>query len=242
MAAPSPASVAPSLQQAATFHHRSQSDSETPTIDGSPITVLTSSSDSVSCKTSSAVETKEETADLKGQNLPSPSDYLERSERKPITWGFFRVVATVVKIIFSFALVIALAVGYGLSIKVIDISVTSIGLYGTILVVDFIVQYSCAIANRWDVTRIVNKARKRTALNNADDVSAPTPYDGVINGGAEVSIAVVGYREDEQAWKECLRSLQRHRVAALWLLSEPRQVVRAESRKPAWTGLTASHP
>lgn len=171
--------------------------------------MTSSSSDSASRKTSSSVESKQDTTDVKRQDLPSPSDYLERSERKPITWNFFRIVATVVKIIFSLALVIALAVGYGLSIKVIDISVTSIGLYGTILVVDFIVQYSCAIANRWDVSRIVNRARQRNAQNSVEGTASPLSSEPLINGGAEVSIAVVGYREDEQAWKECLRSLQR---------------------------------
>ncbi|CAO1614877.1 unnamed protein product [Sympodiomycopsis kandeliae] len=166
----------------------------------------------------SAQSEKDIVLDLQVTELPPVSAYLTPSNRKLPKWTLLRVIGTVIKIVFSLALVIALAVGYGLSIKVVDISVTSIGLYGTILVVDFIAQYSCAIINRWDVSRIAKKAKRNIVATATEGSSTHQEKQStaqgqtkapLMNPDAEVSIAVVGYREDEEAWKLCLRSLQK---------------------------------
>lgn len=126
-----------------------------------------------------------------------------------------------VKIAFSLGLVIALVVGYGLGFKVLDIGLTSVGLYGTILIADFIVQFSCAMLNRLDVNRILSAQRKASRaraaaqpdVHCASDEERNRGIDDTMNPTADISIAVVGYREEEQAWRQCLRSLQKQTLA-----------------------------
>lgn len=127
----------------------------------------------------------------------------------------FRYVCNLIKIAFSLGLVVALAVGYGLGFRVLDIGITSVGLYGTILIVDFIVQFSCAMLNRVEVNRIASLQRKASKAIAAHMQALPVSGEknttwnhDLMNPNADVSIAVVGYREEEQAWRQCLRSLQ----------------------------------
>jgi len=113
-----------------------------------------------------------------------------------------RIFPCIIKLVLSFVLVMSLIVGYALSFKVVTVGPLSIGLYGIILLVDFLVQFSCAMLNRRDVNRIAAQAKGAT-----DDIAnekASTPSEPQ----ADISIAVVGYREDEDAWRKCLRSLQ----------------------------------
>ncbi|KAH7013023.1 hyaluronan synthase 2 [Ilyonectria destructans] len=93
----------------------------------------------------------------------------------------------------AFGLIGALIAGYCIGLRVFDLDITAVGLYGTILISEYLIQLTCAIINRFDIDRIA-----------ADG----TPEHNLLNPGSEVSIAVVGYREDEQAWRLCLRSLQ----------------------------------
>ncbi|PWN17925.1 hypothetical protein BCV69DRAFT_285517 [Microstroma glucosiphilum] len=162
--------------------------------------------------------------------------YLEPPDRPIVKMSVFGYLKMIVKSIFSAALVIVLIFGYTYSIKVIDLHVTTVGIYGTILMADFLTQYSCAICNRWDVVNIVRRRkakmgcpperRRRPWQVEAKQDPVPEPSDDpekqgqapevprnqLMNPDAEISIAVVGYREDEQAWKECLRSLQKQKL------------------------------
>ncbi|KAJ7594665.1 hyaluronan synthase 2 [Mycena floridula] len=103
------------------------------------------------------------------------------------------IIACIIKFLLSMVLVASLIVGYALSFKVVTIGPVSLGLYGIILLTDFLVQFSCALINRIKVNRIAARAKR-------DNETA------VMNG--DISIAVVGYREDDGAWRKCLRSLQ----------------------------------
>lgn len=106
------------------------------------------------------------------------------------------------KLTLSFTLLISVIVGYALAFKVITIGPVSIGLYGIILLLDFLVQFTCAMLNRRSVNRIAAKAKGTT--DNIANEKASSPDEP----RADISIAVVGYREDEDAWRKCLRSLQ----------------------------------
>lgn len=162
--------------------------------------------------------------------------YLEPPYRPIIKMTGFGYLKMIIKSIFSAALVIVLIFGYAYSIKVVDLHVTTVGIYGTILMADFITQYTCAIFNRWDVVRLVRRRkammgcpperRRKPWQTEAKQDPLPNPIDDpekqgqapevprnhLMNPDAEISIAVVGYREDEQAWKECLRSLQKQKL------------------------------
>lgn len=112
---------------------------------------------------------------------------------------------------FAFGLIGALIAGYIIGIQVLDLSVTYVGLYGVILISEYLVQLGCAIFNRYDINRIVNKQRKKVATYTTD-VEKGLKHDAskdLLNPGGQVSIAVVGYREDENAWRLCLKSLQK---------------------------------
>jgi hyaluronan synthase len=114
-------------------------------------------------------------------------------------------------ILLAFGLIGAIVTGYCIGLSLFDLGITSIGLYGTILIVEYLVQLCCAIINRIDVNRIVNNVAKKTANTMAaGDCEKGTKGTSspLLNPGSEVSIVVVGYREDEQAWRQCLRSLQ----------------------------------
>ncbi|KAL6408378.1 Hyaluronan synthase 2 [Ilyonectria robusta] len=112
----------------------------------------------------------------------------------------------------AFGLIGALIAGYCIGLRVFDLDITAVGLYGTILISEYLVQLCCAIINRFDIDRIVNNlAKKRAnaqAAGDCEKAADGTPEHNLLNPGSEVSIAVVGYREDEQAWRLCLRSLQ----------------------------------
>lgn len=62
---------------------------------------------------------------------------------------------------------------------------------GVIIFADFITQFSCAVLNRWKAVRITKK------------------YEQARSSPLDISVAVVGYREDSEAWKKCLESLQK---------------------------------
>ncbi|KAK0384312.1 hypothetical protein NLU13_8400 [Sarocladium strictum] len=129
-------------------------------------------------------------------------------ERKPLTINPFLATFNIVS---SFGLVGALIAGYVIGLRLLDLDITSIGLYGAILMTEYLVQLACAVINRFEVDRIVRKRIKKTAVAQ-DDCEKGVPHDSsrtaLLNPEGDVSIAVVGYREDEQAWRDCLRSLQ----------------------------------
>lgn len=135
-------------------------------------------------------------------------------ERKPLKINpFLAFINTTV----AFGLIAALITGYAIGLSVLDLGITSVGLYGTILVSEYLIQLFCAIINRYDVNRIVKNVRKKSANSQAagdcEKGSSTDPSAALLNPGAEISIAVVGYREDEQAWRQCLRSLQTQTLA-----------------------------
>jgi hyaluronan synthase len=129
--------------------------------------------------------------------------------RKPLRVNYLKATFN---IILSFGLIVALITGYAIGLSIFDLGVTSIGLYGTILLSEYLVQVFCAVSNRVDVNRIANNLKKKTTecqqvvdCERGERNSAST---GIMNPYSQVSIAVVGYREDEKSWRECLRSLQ----------------------------------
>lgn len=123
------------------------------------------------------------------------------------------------KLVLSLGTLTVLIIGYALAIQVIIIgSVTSIGCYGLAIVVDYLVQLSGAFANRHDVNRIVARRqaenqRQRTAtldeLAERGEVVDEAAVDTLLCPDGSVSVAVVGYREDVKAWRDCLCSLQK---------------------------------
>ncbi|KIW02352.1 uncharacterized protein PV09_06174 [Verruconis gallopava] len=129
--------------------------------------------------------------------------------RKPLK---VNIIKAVFNIILAFGLIAALLTGYAIGLQLYDFGITSIGLYGAILISEYIIQFSCAIGNRIQVNRITdNLTRKRINASLAGDCekgTKTTPTAKLLNPDGDVSIAVVGYREDEQAWRQCLRSLQ----------------------------------
>ena len=137
----------------------------------------------------------------------------ESPPRKPLKLNPFYATFN---FILAFGLIGVLIAGYVVGIEVIDVTVTSVGLYGTVLISEYLIQLSCAILNRIDVNRIVrNKAKQNATARYTGDVESGLKIDAsedLLNPGAEVSIAVVGYREDEEAWRQCLRSLQKQKL------------------------------
>ncbi|KAI8931354.1 hypothetical protein NX059_011692 [Plenodomus lindquistii] len=136
------------------------------------------------------------------------STVFETPTRKPLKVNVFLATFNV---LFSFGLIAALIAGYGISLVLVDFGLSSIGLYGAILMSQYFVQLTCALFNRHDINRIVKNRAKKVASYTADAEKAfsRTTNSTVLNPEAQVSIAVVGYREDEKAWRECLRSLQK---------------------------------
>jgi hyaluronan synthase len=130
-------------------------------------------------------------------------------QRKPLK---INPISATFNTVLAFGLLGGLVAGYCIGLRVFDLGITSIGLYGTILISDYLIQLSCAIINRFDVNRIVNNLAKKTANAQAaadcEKGTKGTSSSALLNPDSEVSIAVVGYREDEQAWRQCLRSLQ----------------------------------
>ncbi|KAJ7582054.1 hyaluronan synthase 2 [Mycena floridula] len=99
--------------------------------------------------------------------------------------------ACMTKALLSTLLVVSLIIGYS--------GPLSLGLYGVILIIDFLVQFTCATLNRILVDRIAQRARQ-------------TPENGGSLPG-DISIAVVGFRENDEAWRKCLESLQRQTLS-----------------------------
>ncbi|KAI5369458.1 hypothetical protein Slin15195_G003340 [Septoria linicola] len=112
----------------------------------------------------------------------------------------------IVNFALAFGLIGALIAGDAIGLSIFDLGIISIGLYGTILLLEYFVQVLCAVLNRLDINRIA--IRKQMAIGSRSDCEK-----GGLSGSnasiqtAEVAVAVVGYREDEQAWRQCLRSL-----------------------------------
>ncbi|KXT05526.1 hypothetical protein AC578_3718 [Pseudocercospora eumusae] len=140
--------------------------------------------------------------------------FFDIPQRKPLKINPFKAAFN---IILAFGLIGVLIAGYAIGLQVFDLGITSIGLYGTILLSEYFVQVVCAISNRFDVDRIATRLMGRSqcesrAMTECEkgDIGHSPP---LMNPGSQVSIAVVGYREDEQAWRHCLRSLQTQRLA-----------------------------
>ncbi|KAK9893455.1 glycosyltransferase family 2 protein [Cystobasidium minutum MCA 4210] len=100
-------------------------------------------------------------------------------------------VCVVAKLGFAGSLVIGILVAYGLRFSVTSAGPFTLGLYGVVILADFIVQTTCAFANRKKTERLAKRCEK----------AGVAPLD--------IIIAVVGYREDSEAWKKCLHSLQK---------------------------------
>lgn len=147
---------------------------------------------------------------LAGNRTPffDPTEVFDTPQRKPLKVNPFKAVFN---ISLSFGLIGALIAGYVIGLSIFDLGITSIGLYGTILISEYLIQLFCAVTNRFDVNRIVRSlAKRRSAERAAGDYEKglDVSTSNLLNPNGDVSIAVVGYREDEQAWKQCLRSLQ----------------------------------
>ncbi|TFK46994.1 hypothetical protein OE88DRAFT_1637266, partial [Heliocybe sulcata] len=114
-----------------------------------------------------------------------------------------------VKIVLSLSVVISLLVGYGLRLKIVKFGHYSFGMYGLLLVIDFVVQTIAASVNRHRVVKITKASNMTKGVQQLKDKAAgkEVPEAEQIQL-PEVSIAVVGYREDEEAWIACLKSLQ----------------------------------
>ena len=129
--------------------------------------------------------------------------------RKPLRINPF--VATF-NITVAFGLIAALITGYVLGLMILDLSITTVGLYGIVLISEYLIQLCCAVINRFDINRIVKKAAEKRSnsqlAGDSEKASKGASTTGILNPDGDVSIAVVGYREDEQAWRQCLRSLQ----------------------------------
>ncbi|EPS98860.1 hypothetical protein FOMPIDRAFT_1031179 [Fomitopsis schrenkii] len=111
------------------------------------------------------------------------------------------------KIAASLGVVSSLLIGYGLGVKIVTVGPWSFGMYGLILILDFITQTIAASFNRRRVNKLtaasplVKGVAERIAAKDELPTTEPAPLP-------EASIAVVGYREDEEAWVACLKSLQ----------------------------------
>ena len=143
------------------------------------------------------------------------------------------VIFCIIKLILSFGIVIVLIVSYALSIRVGSIGPWSLGTYGIILLIDFFVQFTCSLFNRYSVNRIA--ARASGAASNTDNEKALYP---------DISVTVVGYREDEDAWRKCLHSLQQQTLRPRSLIAvvdgnEPADLVMADAFEREFQGQNA---
>ncbi|KAI0702366.1 nucleotide-diphospho-sugar transferase [Cerioporus squamosus] len=117
-----------------------------------------------------------------------------------------RPILATIKVSLSLAVVFSLMVGYGLRLKIVSFGAYSFGMYGLLLIIDFIVQASAATYNRHRVNRLTKKS---PITKGVDMLHARNELPTVAPSALpEVSIAVVGYREDEEAWQACLKSLR----------------------------------
>ena len=137
------------------------------------------------------------------------STVFDSPQRKPLKINPF--LATL-NIVLSFGIIAALITGYIIGLRILDLGITSVGLYGMVLMSEYLVQLTCALLNRYEVNRIIKKQAKKVAgpqtTDDCEKGTHGTSSSGLLNPDSEVSIVVVGYREDEQAWRHCLRSLQ----------------------------------
>lgn len=138
-----------------------------------------------------------------------PAAVFNNPTRKPLAINPLKALFTLG---LAFGLVGALIAGYIIGVEVFDVGITATGLYGAILMSQYLVQFCCAVSNRFNVDSIVRKAK--LARERADDQSdcekglTGARSSALLNPNSEVSVAVVGYREDELAWRQCLRSLK----------------------------------
>ncbi|EED81477.1 predicted protein [Postia placenta Mad-698-R] len=109
-----------------------------------------------------------------------PFNIVERETPK------IRKVAATFKITISLAVVISLLVGYGLRVKIVTAGPWSFGI---------------RVNKMTKKSPIVKGVAEHLAAKDEIPTSVPAPLP-------ECSIAVVGYREDEEAWTGCLKSLQ----------------------------------
>jgi hypothetical protein len=133
------------------------------------------------------------------------SEAFEYPQRKPLRVNPFKLVFNVV---LAFGLIAALIAGYAIGLSVFDLGVTSMGLYGVIVLGEYFFQVFSALWNRYDVNRIAKQAMKRTNEVQTAAECEKGDRSAIMNPGSEVSIGIVGYREDDQAWRQCLRTLQ----------------------------------
>lgn len=164
------------------------------------------------------MHTEENPSHLTSVNFDS-TEVFNCPTRKPLK---INPVQATFNIVLSFGLIGALIAGYAIGLSILDLGITSIGLYGTILLSEYFIQVFCAVSNRIDVNRIAKNLKKKAM--ECHDVSGcekglkNSASANIMNPGGQVSVAVVGYREDENAWRECLRSLQKQTL-------EPRCIV-----------------
>jgi hyaluronan synthase len=145
--------------------------------------------------------------DTSSVSTKAPS--FDSPQRKPLK---INPIIAAFNIILPVGLIGAIVTGYAIGLKLFDFGITSISLYGTILISEYLIQLCCAIINRFDINRIANNLVKKKAnaqaAGDCEKGTKGTSSSALLNPNVEVSIAVVGYREDEQAWRQCLRSLQ----------------------------------
>ncbi|KII90999.1 glycosyltransferase family 2 protein [Plicaturopsis crispa FD-325 SS-3] len=118
-------------------------------------------------------------------------------------------VRATVKITISLAIVISLIIGYAVKLKIVTVGFWSFGMYGLLLCIDFAVQATAASINRRRVNKIALESDVDRDVKTLLELKAAGKDTAEhIARMREVSIAVVGYREDEEAWIKCLQSLQ----------------------------------
>jgi hyaluronan synthase len=88
-------------------------------------------------------------------------------------------------------------------------------MYGVILLVDFVAQSIFAVCNRGSVNRIANKRAGKPASR----FKQPLDDGTLLCPEADVSITVVGYREADEDWRKCLRSLQQQTLRPRHLIA-----------------------
>ncbi|CAO1621617.1 unnamed protein product [Parajaminaea phylloscopi] len=109
-----------------------------------------------------------------------------------------RPVVGTLKVLLASNVVTALIIGYALSLKVFHINTFGFGLYFLFISTDFLVQFSCAIYNRRRVNVIAKRTMSREQKLRAVGITPRVP---------RIIVTAVGYREDGEAWKKCLGTL-----------------------------------
>ena len=160
-----------------------------------------------------SIETKASAKTFQSSSSKSPSFFdtaatFNTPTRKPLRVNPF---TAIFNICLSFGLTGLLITGYVIGLRVVDLGVTSIGLYGIILISEYLIQLGCALFNRLDINQIAKKYINRSAnARQAGDCEKGIRLSSstyTLSPDADVSVAVVGYREDDEAWRRCVRSL-----------------------------------